>query len=107
MTPVSVPIPRIKISASPIPTSDSDLGVEVVGQAAQELALDGVLLREQREVVAQLVVAGDDGALAVLVELWAAGAAKDLHHIQDAQVHQGAALGVIDLSALLVNNEHI
>lgn len=80
---------------------ETDLGVEVVGQAVQELALDGVLLGEQGQVVAQLVVGGDDGALPVLVELGATGAPKDLHDVQDAQVHQGPALGIVDLSALL------
>jgi len=80
---------------------DTHLGVEVVGQAVQELTLDGVLLGEQRQVVAQLVVGGDDGALAVLVELGATGAPENLHDVQDAQIHQGAALGVVDLSALL------
>ena len=77
------------------------LCIEVVCQAVEELALDGVLLREQREVMAQLVVRGDDGALAVLVELGPPGTPEDLHHVQDPQVHQGAPLGVVNLSALL------
>ena len=76
------------------------LCIEVVGQALEELALDGVLLGEQGEVVAQLLVCGDDGSLAVLVELWTPGPPEDLHHVQDAQVHQGASLGIVDLSAL-------
>lgn len=66
---------------------DTDLGVEVVCQAAQELALDGVLLGEQGQVVAQFVMGGDDGALAVLVKLRAACTSKNLHDVQDAQVH--------------------
>ena len=78
----------------------TDLCIEVVGQVVEELALDGVLLGEQGEVVAQLVVGGDDGSLAVLVELRPAGTAEDLHDVQDAQVHQGAPLGVVDLGAL-------
>lgn len=51
--------------------------------------------------MAELVVGGDDGAFAVLVELGAAGAAEDLHDVQDAEIHQGASLGVVDLSSLL------
>lgn len=50
--------------------------------------------------MAQLVMAGDDGALAILVKLRTACTAKDLHDVQDAQVHQGAALGVVDLRPL-------
>lgn len=81
------------------------LSVEVVWQAAEELALDGVLLCEQGQVVAEFVVGGDDGAFAVLVKLGAASAAEDLHDIQDAEIHQGASLGIIDLSALLQDSE--
>lgn len=80
---------------------ETHLSIEVVGQAAEELALDGVLLCQQGQVVAELVVGGDDGAFAVLVELGAAGTAKDLHDVQDAEIHQGASLGVVDLSSLL------
>lgn len=83
--------------------SSVNLSIEVVGQAAEELALDGVLLCKQGQVVAELVVGGDDGAFAVLVKLGAAGAAEDLHDVQDAEIHQGASLGVVDLSALEQN----
>lgn len=79
---------------------DTDLSIEVVGQAAQELALNRVLLGEQGQVVAQFVMGGDDGPLATLVKLRTARTAKNLHDIQDAQIHQGAALGIVDLSAL-------
>ena len=48
----------------------------------------------------QLVVRGDDGAMAKRVKLRSAGTAKDLHHIQDAQVDKGASLGVVQLCAL-------
>lgn len=51
--------------------------------------------------MAELVVGGDDGAFAVLVKLGAAGSAEDLHDVQDAEIHQGASLGVVDLSSLL------
>lgn len=79
---------------------DTHLSIEVVGQAAKELALDGVLLCEQGQVVAEFVMGGDDGAFAILVKLGAARTAKDLHDVQDAEIHQGASLGVVDLSAL-------
>lgn len=80
---------------------ETDLSVEVVGQAAQELALDWVLLSEQGQVVAQFVMGGDDGTLAILVELGTTCTPENLHDVQDAQIHQGAALGIIDLSTLL------
>lgn len=51
--------------------------------------------------MAQFVVGGDDGALAILVKLGTTCTAEDLHDVQDAQIHQGAALGVVNLSALL------
>lgn len=80
--------------------ADTDLRVEVVGQTVQELALDGVLLREKSQVVAQLVVGGDDGALSVLVKLRTTRASENLHHVEDAQIHQRAAFGVVNLSSL-------
>lgn len=88
---------------SPVQTllMETDLSVEVVGQAVQELALDGVLLGEQGQVVAQFVMGGDDGALAVLVKLGTTCAPENLHDVQDAQIHQGTTLGVVDLSTLL------
>lgn len=79
----------------------TDLSIEVICQAAQELTLYGVLLGEQGQVMTQLVVGGDDGALAVLVELGTTCASKDLHDVQDAQIHQGTTLSIIDLCALL------
>lgn len=88
---------------SPVQTllMETDLSVEVVGQAVQELALDGVLLGEQGQVVAQFVMGGDDGALAILVKLGTTCAPENLHDVQDAQIHQGTTLGVVDLSTLL------
>ena len=58
------------------------------------------LVGEEGEVVRELVVRGDDGAVARLVELGAAGAAEDLEDVEDADVDEGAALGVVDLGAL-------
>lgn len=55
--------------------------------------------------MAEFVVGGDDGAFAVLVKLGAAGAAEDLHDIQDAEIHQGSPLSVIDLSTLLPDSK--
>ena len=58
------------------------------------------LVGEEGEVVRELVVRGDDGAVARPVELGAAGAAEDLEDVEDADVDEGAALGVVDLGAL-------
>lgn len=88
-------------SSSETGLEETDLSIEVVSQAAQELALDWVLLGEQGQVVTQFVVGGDDGALTILVKLWTPCTAKNLHDIQDAQIHQCAAFSIIDLSTLL------
>lgn len=90
------------IYISPVQTGcvETDLSVEVVGQAVQELTLNGVLLGEQGQVMTQLVVGGNDGALAVLVELGATCTPENLHDVQDAQINHGAALGIVDLCAL-------
>ena len=53
----------------------------------------------------QLIMGSDDGALAVLVKLRTTGTAENLHDIQDTQIHQGTALGVVDLSSLLEKPE--
>ena len=58
------------------------------------------LVGEEREVVCELVVRGDDGAVARLVELRAAGAPEDLEDVEDADVDEGAALRVVDLGPL-------
>lgn len=79
----------------------SYLCIEVVSETAQELALNWVLLSEQGQVVAQFVMGGDNGALAIFVKLGAAGTPKNLHNIQDSQIYQGATLRIIDLSTLL------
>ena len=58
------------------------------------------LVGEEGEVVGELVVRRDDGAVAGLVELRSAGATEDLEDVEDADVNEGAALGVVDLGAL-------
>jgi hypothetical protein len=50
--------------------------------------------------VGELVVGGDDDAVAGGVKLGATGAAKDLHHVEDAQVDERAVFGVVYLSSL-------
>lgn len=77
-------------------TAASYLSIQVVIKSSQELALNGLLLRHQ----GQIVMVGDDCPLAKLVKLRPTSSTKDLHHIQDAQVHKCPLLGVIDLSAL-------
>lgn len=84
----------------PPKSHETDLSVEVVSQAVQKLALDGVLLGEQSQVVTQFVVGGDDGALAVLVELRTTRTSKNLHDVKDAQIHQSTSLCIVDLSSL-------
>jgi hypothetical protein len=57
-------------------------------------------VREQRQVVRQLLVLRHDDALAAGIEAGPARAAKYLLHVQDAQVSEPAALWIIQLSAL-------
>ncbi len=77
------------------------LCVEVVGETLQELALDGVLLSQERQVMAQLFMGRDDGSFTVLIKLWPSSATEDLHDVQDAQIHQCTTLGIVDISALI------
>lgn len=95
------------MNTSPFQTglTETNLSIEVVGQAVQELTLDGVLLGEQGQVVAQFVMGGDDGAFTILVKLGTTCTPENLHDIQDAQIHQGTALGIVDLSTLLQTQE--
>lgn len=92
---------------SPVQTRlmDTDLSIEVVGQAVLELTLDGVLLSEQGQVMAQFLMGGDDGALSVLIKLGTTRASENLHDVQNAQIHQCTALCIIDLSTLLWTQE--
>lgn len=78
----------------------SYLSIEVVSEALQELTLDGVLLGQERQVMAQLVMSRDDGSLTVLIELRPPSPTENLHDVQDAQIHQRAALGIVNISAL-------
>lgn len=92
---------------SPVQTrlKETDLRVEVVGQAVLELTLDGVLLSEQGQVMAQFFMGGDDGALSIFIKLGTTCTSENLHDIQNAQIHQGTALCIIDLSPLLWTQE--
>ena len=69
---------------------ESHLRIEVVGEVVDEGGLDGVLVGEEGEVVRKAVVCGDDGAVALRVELGTTCATEDLQHVQDAEVHCGA-----------------
>ena len=55
-------------------------------------------MREHAQVVRELVVRGDDYALAARVELRPARAAKDLLNVEHAQLTERALLGVIHLN---------
>lgn len=50
--------------------------------------------------MAQLVVGGDDGSLTILIKLRTTCSSKNLHDVQDAQIHHGAALGIVNLGTL-------
>lgn len=66
----------------PIPSpSNHYLCVQVVGETVDELALYGVLPGHEGQVVGQLVVRGDDGAMAECVKLRSPSTAKDLHDV--------------------------
>lgn len=71
------------------------LGVQVVDQLPGEGALDRGLVLHQRQVAAQLVVGRDDERLPPRVELRPARAAEDLHHVEDADLHEGPLLRVV------------
>jgi len=57
------------------------LGVEVVGERGQELALNGQGVVHEVQVVVELVVRSDDDAFARGVKLGAPRAPENLHHI--------------------------
>jgi hypothetical protein len=80
--------------------AEDDLGVQVVGEAADELRLDGELLVEEREVVLQLRVRREHDPLALGVVLRPAGAADHLHHVERRELGPLALLRVVDLRAL-------
>ena len=74
-----------------------DLGVQVVRQLGDKVALDGELVGEEGEVVGQLVVAGDDHPVAGLVKLRPPSSTKYLQNVQDADINKTASLRVVDL----------
>ena len=78
------------------------LGIEVVCQPVDVLTLYGILASHKGEVMGQLFVGCDDCTMAKLVKLRATSSTKDLHHVQDPQIHKGALLGVIDLCSLQI-----
>ena len=78
------------------------LGIEVVCQTVDVLTLYGILASHQGEVMGQLFVGCDDCTMAKLVKLRSTSSAKDLHHVQDPQIHKGALLGVVDLCSLQI-----
>lgn len=65
-----------------------------------EGTLDGVLVGEEGEVVGQLVVCGEDGAMSAAVKLGSTGTTKNLQHVQDAQIHHRPMFTVVDICAL-------
>lgn len=76
------------------------LSIKVVSKTIDKLTLNWVLPSHQTQVVAQLVMGCDDCSVTKLVKLWAACTAKDLHHIQNAQVNKRTSLCIIDLGTL-------
>ena len=78
------------------------LSIEVVCQTVDVLTLYGILTSHQGEVMGQLFVGCDDCTMAKLVKLGSTRSTKDLHHVQDPQIHKGALLGVIDFCSLQI-----
>lgn len=78
----------------------TNLSIEVVSQAVKKLTFNGILLSKQGQVMAELFMGGNDGAFAILVKLWPSCTTKDLHHVQDAEIHQGTTLGIVNLCPL-------
>lgn len=62
---------------------ETNLCIKIVSQAVQELTLDGILLGQQGQVMAQLVMSGDDSTLSKLIKLGSTSSAENLHDIQD------------------------
>ena len=65
-----------------------------------KLAFDWVLPSQQRHIVSELVVGGDDRTLPVRVVLRSTRTAKDLQDVENAQINEGTFLGIVDLSTL-------
>lgn len=66
-----------------------------------ELALDGLLPSEQREVMSQLAMSSDDDTVTKCVKLRPPSSTKDLENVQNSQVHKCTFLGIINLGTLL------
>ncbi len=73
-------------------SAEDDFCVEVVWKRREELRLDGQARGQEVEVVRELVVRGDQDGLARGIELWAARATKDLHHIEHTEIHETTTL---------------
>ena len=56
--------------------------------------------RDSLEVVLKLVVGGGDVSLTTGFEAGTTGATKDLEHVKDGEVDEGASRAVVDLGAL-------
>ena len=76
------------------------LGIQVVYEAGNQLALDWLLPCQQGEVVGQFVMGCNDGPISVAVKLRPSCPAKDLEHVQYPYVHKCTFLSVIDLCPL-------
>ncbi len=96
---VGVPEPLNAFVAAP-DVAENDFGIEVVDELARKLTLDGQLLVEQRQVVRDLILIGDDDTLAVRVELGTTGTAEHLEDILGTQLNPATLLGRVDLCAL-------
>ena len=82
------------------------LSIEAVCEAALQLALNGLLPCQQRQVVGELVMRGNDGTDSMCVILWPTCPTKNLQYIQNPQVNEGARLGIVDLCTLLGETAH-
>ena len=78
----------------------TNLSIQVVSKSFLQSALYGVLSGQQRHVVGEFVVSGNDGSLPVRVVLWSTRSAKDLQDIQNTQVDKGTLPGIVNLSTL-------
>ncbi len=96
----STPLSLRSINLEPGVCHATHLSVQVVGEVLDELTLDRILSGEQRQVVSQLVVQCDDGAVPERVVLRTPRAPKNLHHVQNAQVHHCSFLRIINVCSL-------
>jgi len=76
--------------------SKRNFRIKVIRHGFFKAALDGILAGEQGEIVGQLVVRSDDGAVTRFVELGSSGTAENLEHVQDTDVDEGTVFGIID-----------